>query len=176
MADDLDMSMLYHVIWGRYRVQYEALELVGLIRRITGSGLEPLVLEKYEILAAVTFSLWRAIFLAEGERDLVSVATDADTFLQRLLRHNAITYMDDWNNRNWSFLYYIENARGRLRQLAGIWPEFQARLGSPAWLQGPPNGATAMAFGQSMQLWNDLCGGLQVAVWTLDELTRGEGR
>lgn len=76
-----------------------------------------------QALVAISFSLWRAAFLADrsGKRD--AVAEDSEWFLGKMLVDNAITYTQDRAAREWTFNYYVSNARYRLQELGGMWPE-----------------------------------------------------
>ena len=43
---------------------------------------------------------------------------DVQTFLGTLISHNAIAYQQDRISREWSFQYYLSNARERLLNIA----------------------------------------------------------
>jgi hypothetical protein len=63
MITDEDTRRLYLVIRGRSNIQYAAHDLLGLIKRdrdIRSS--DSTERNRYEILVAATFSLWRAVF------------------------------------------------------------------------------------------------------------------
>jgi hypothetical protein len=74
-------------------------------------------------LVAVSFSLWRAVFLADRTGDPVARRTAARDFLRRMLTDNAITFAQDMGSREWTFNYYMDNARFRLEQLSERWPD-----------------------------------------------------
>jgi hypothetical protein len=59
-----------------------------------------------------SFSLWRAVFQADAPLDRVHNQVAATSFLDKLIRDNAITYTDERNS--WSYGYYIGNARFRI--------------------------------------------------------------
>ena len=63
------------------------------------------------------FSLWRAIFLAHINRKTERNFEDARKFLKKVVRDNAIGYIDDVNLQTWSFGFYLNNARFRLRPI-----------------------------------------------------------
>jgi hypothetical protein len=65
-------------------------------------------------LIATAFSLWRAVFLTESERDLTSIQKSQKTFLASVITANAITFSDDYKNRAWTVSYYLETAKLRL--------------------------------------------------------------
>jgi len=163
MTTDKQMKRLYLVTKGRSTIQYVAHDLLGLMdrhRAVRSAG--SLAQNRYEALVAVTFSLWRAIFLADDAAGWEAVLTDAEVFLHKLIKDNSINYSDDWNNRNWSFVYYLNNARFRLSELVRTWPEFRERLGDTAeWLESPVVGYDPIA------LWEQHCTAVQSAIWTL---------
>ena len=63
---------------------------------------------------ASAFSLWRAVFLAEIDRDWESVSKGQRDFLAKVIADNAISYADDKSTRAWSVAYYLDNAKFRL--------------------------------------------------------------
>jgi hypothetical protein len=63
---------------------------------------------------ASAFSLWRAVFLAEIDRDWESVSKGQRDFLAKVIADNAISYTDDKSTRAWSVAYYLDNAKFRL--------------------------------------------------------------
>jgi hypothetical protein len=65
-------------------------------------------------LIASAFSLWRAVFLAEIDRDWNSVRKGQRDFLAKVIADNAISYADDKSTRAWSVAYYLDNAKFRL--------------------------------------------------------------
>ncbi len=69
-------------------------------------------------LAAVVFSLWRAVFLSDLTEDVENQMIDVRRFLAALISHNAIAYQQDRNSREWTFQYYLTNARERLLAIA----------------------------------------------------------
>jgi hypothetical protein len=69
-----------------------------------------------QALAGVCFSLWRAVFLSDiaDEFEPNYTVSAAQSFLGNLILHNMVAYPQDRNTRDWSYLYYINNARYRL--------------------------------------------------------------
>ena len=121
-----DYTRLYVVVRDRFRIQDVALKLLHLLeshRTFRASGEDGP--NPYDLLVGITFSLWRAVFLVERENDWDGILANAEIFLEKVIRDNAIGYMDDWNNRKWSFAYYLNNARYRLNEFAEIVPEFK---------------------------------------------------
>src|SRR6201986_10997 len=125
-----DLSRLHSVITRRSRIQdlaWDLLSLLDLHRSVRALD-RPESRNPYDLLVGALFSLWRAIFLAEATEDWNAVLNNAETFLEKVIRNNAIGYIDDWNNRKWSFLYYLNNARFRLLEFAEVFPEFEKAL------------------------------------------------
>lgn len=67
-----------------------------------------------QALAGASFSLWRAVFLGEEAPDTDHLLDDAKYFMRNLVAHNMVAYTQDRNARQWSFMYYINNAKYRL--------------------------------------------------------------
>ena len=161
---DENMLRLFLVNRGRSDILVAAHELLdGMKTRKHDAVSDAVIHNRYEVAVAIIFSLWRAVFLADGAGDWEAVLANAETFLEKLVRDNAINYADDWNNRAWSFVYYLGNANHRLRELADSWPEFKRQLtaGQLESLRGPIVGASAL------RVWRDHCTMLQEAIWLL---------
>ncbi|MDQ7250544.1 hypothetical protein [Dongia sedimenti] len=69
-------------------------------------------------MVGAAFSLWRAVFLGEKLSKRKLVYQHFRDFLGGLIEDNAISYVQDKKNREWTFNYYVENARFRLDALA----------------------------------------------------------
>jgi hypothetical protein len=65
-------------------------------------------------LAAVAFSLWRAVFLSDVSEDVERQMIHVEDFLKALISTNAIAFQQDRVSREWAFPYYLKNARNRL--------------------------------------------------------------
>ena len=76
-----------------------------------------------QTLIAITFSLWRAAFLAGRSASGAETAAHAKEFLYEMIANNAINYPQDKAARNWTFNYYVANARNRLKDYVGIFPD-----------------------------------------------------
>lgn len=74
-------------------------------------------------LLSVSFSLWRAAFLADKEAKRAAVFSHAREFLQKIIEDNAIGFPQDRKSNEWTFNYYTRNARAALQVLAKYWPE-----------------------------------------------------
>ena len=69
-------------------------------------------------LAAAAFSLWRAVFLSDLSEEVEEQMIDVEVFLQTLISQNAIAFQQDFRSREWTFPYYLNNARTRLIDIA----------------------------------------------------------
>lgn len=60
-----------------------------------------------------------------------AVFADARAFLGKMLTDNAINYPQDRSAREWTFNYYMNNARGGLLDLARHWAQIEKALSRP---------------------------------------------
>jgi hypothetical protein len=93
-------------------------------------------------LAAVAFSLWRAVFLSDLSEEVEKQMSDVEVFLRTLISTNAIAFPQDLQSREWTFPYYLKNARNRLLDIARQGPfemlklddiEIEARSAKEDW-------------------------------------------
>jgi hypothetical protein len=118
-ADDLNEEHLKWLVQSRSTNQDVTLKLYSVIKNNAASievniGFAQLAQE----LAAVAFSLWRAVFLSDLTEDVENQMIDVQRFLGTLISHNAIAYQQDRASREWTFQYYLNNARERLLAMA----------------------------------------------------------
>lgn len=110
-----------HFDWlvaGRSRNQQTTLDLYKLIEANNAFLAENIALQEgaYQ-LVAIAFSLWRAVFLSDLTGEPADQLADARKFLRSLIAHNAVLYQTDFNTREWTFRYYLDNALSRLKNL-----------------------------------------------------------
>jgi hypothetical protein len=74
-------------------------------------------------LLSVSFSLWRAAFLADKTAKRTAVFSHATDFLEKIIEDNAISYLQDRKCNEWTFNYYTRNARAALETLSKYWPK-----------------------------------------------------
>jgi hypothetical protein len=74
-------------------------------------------------LTSVSFSLWRAAFLAEKSGKRADVFDRGKAFLEQVIEDNSIGYAVDKKSRDWTFNYYTRNARSSLQTLNKYWPK-----------------------------------------------------
>jgi hypothetical protein len=106
----------------RSRIQISASELLSLLQdNIDKFPKNPDLEEVAGLMTGAAFSLWRAVFLAPerptGTKDMIGTGIQ---FLDKFLRDNSISYSDEKKRRDWSFGYYLNSARFRLRYAKDI--------------------------------------------------------
>lgn len=80
-----------------------------------GSADETVALNR---LAAIAFSLWRAVFLTDEVVNLFEkLHEDVETFMENLVHSNTVAYTQDRASRHFVFRYYVDNANSRLEDL-----------------------------------------------------------
>jgi hypothetical protein len=110
-APDVD-----HLRWAidrRAEIQHTLLALYDYGNR---KALDNDILRNYifDHLIAAAFSLWRAVFLSETDREMAEIYKSQKAFLATVVSTNAITFQDDYKNRAWTVGYYLEAAQYRL--------------------------------------------------------------
>jgi hypothetical protein len=73
----------------------------------------------FNLLVSTGFSLWRAAFLVEGNRNASLVNQHAAEFLDVLLWDNAINFPQDRRTHAFTSGYYVNNACVRLLHIRG---------------------------------------------------------
>jgi hypothetical protein len=112
MTEKGQVNSLDHLEWlieRRSDVQHTLLALYKFV----SSGNDD-VFDHVDDLIASAFSLWRAVFLAEIDRDWNLINKHQRDFLAKVIADNAISYADDKSTRAWSVAYYLDNAKFRL--------------------------------------------------------------
>lgn len=121
----LESEKLKHLEWAveaRARNQRCALRLLTSFKEHREKWTSKRKARAAQSLLAVTFSLWRAAFLAEKTGKRTEVFSAAVEFLERLIVDNAIAYPQDRRSNEWTFNYYTKNAKAALQELAASWP------------------------------------------------------
>ena len=116
--DDVSSAHFKWLVAGRSRNQATTLRLYEIIEahQYLLEGDIPFQDIAHQ-LVAIAFSLWRAVFLSDLTGDAVDQISDLKRFLQSLIAHNSVLYQTDVNAREWTFIYYLDNAVSRLGQL-----------------------------------------------------------
>jgi hypothetical protein len=105
------------VIDGRARNQKAALDLYEMMTDCRRQIARQQLSTEAQDLAAIAFSLWRAVFLADRSGATDAKMADAEYFLGKMLTDNAIAFTQDRSAREWTFNYYLDNAWYRLKDL-----------------------------------------------------------
>jgi hypothetical protein len=124
--DDLSLMHLDWLVKSRAANQRSALKLFQLFEEHSttmGAKKRSWIAQR---LVAVCFSLWRAAFLADKTGDREAVFVDARHFLGKMLTDNAINYSQDRSAREWTFNYYVNNAKENLLVLSKRWPSIES--------------------------------------------------
>ncbi len=123
-TDDHSETHLQWLVQNRSRNQQVTLDIYLAMTRngdvIMGNAVYTQLAQE---LAGVAFSLWRAVFLSDFTKEMESELRDVKAFLGALISHNSIGYPQDRSAREWTFQYYLDNARQRLRGIANRHPE-----------------------------------------------------
>ena len=86
-------------------------------------------------LIAVTFSLWRAAFLADKTGKRSEVLKHGKEFLETVVRDNAIGFPQDKKSQEWTFNFYTRNAHYALEHLykmrSDIIPQYRSATRAP---------------------------------------------
>ena len=106
---DHDLEWLVH---NRSLIQELLLELWKEFPETPSTGSKPGTV--LQLLVGATFSLWRAEFLADSDRDWQQNASHAKKFLGIIIKDNAIAYSQERDTRFWTVGYYLNNAFLRL--------------------------------------------------------------
>lgn len=122
MPDQPDLNHLKWAVEQRVEIQRTLLALYGYVRHTTPSHLYTTLLLDHCI--AASFSLWRAVFLADKARTLTSTREAQINFLETVVTTNAINFPDDRRNSAWSVSFYLENAKHRLAGATSIAGEY----------------------------------------------------
>jgi len=109
-----------HLRWAvdqRAEIQRTLLALYGYVRKNKPSAgyanPRDYILDH---LVGASFSLWRAVFLAETFRSDESIRDSQEGFLAKVISDNSITFGDDKINRAWTVGYYLDDAKLRIER------------------------------------------------------------
>jgi hypothetical protein len=121
--DDLSAEHIAWLVESRSENQKLTLKLFLILKDRTKELNDGPYLDEGQALAAVCFSLWRAVFLTDISRYNDDFDDDVQAFLADLILHNTINYPQDRKAREWTFTYYVNNARYRLKAISDDFPE-----------------------------------------------------
>jgi len=130
----ITQEKLKHLKWSiesRAKNQASALRLLTLFQKYESTWKTKKFSRAAQDLIAVSFSLWRAAFLAEKKGKRSFVFEHGRLFLEKVIEDNAISYPTDKGSLEWTFNYYTRNARSSLQELAKFWkdvaPEYKGK-------------------------------------------------
>lgn len=131
---DKEKINIKHLKWSvdsRHKNQIICLELLELFDKNEQKWKTKRNSRWAQDLIAVSFSLWRAAFLAERRGGREFVFNDGKSFLSKVIEDNAISYAQDKNSREWTFNYYTRNAQFHLEHLhdlaENVFPPFERK-------------------------------------------------
>lgn len=160
-----------HLEWlveQRCSIQRATLQLLGLLRdQATRLAENAEDLWVAHMLIGVAFSLWRAAFLGDVTLSTEAIATNAETFLETVIRDNAIGYTQDRNAREWTYGYYVNNAKFRLGAMVSRKHAF-AKILRRYSVEDMHVGLTAGK--PARQLWDETFKALDLALDNVDKL------
>jgi len=110
VSNDADFKWL---IDARRNIQLDLLDL-HTMAEMHPALLHGQHLAVFSTLVSAAFSLWRAAFLSDIERERRDVFDAATRLLNELLTTNAIPFSTDRKLQNWMFGYYVQSAVERL--------------------------------------------------------------
>lgn len=126
-------AKLRHLGWAidsRAKNQRNALRLLKLLREYEEQWKTKRWAKAAQDLISISFSLWRAAFLADKSPSRSAVFAGGVAFLERVIEDNAISYTQDRNSKDWTFNYYTGSARAWLLTLHENWqdqvPKFES--------------------------------------------------
>ena len=68
-------------------------------------------------IVATAFSLWRSAFLTDVSGEREEIQNQTKEFIDKVLKHNSITFADDHRMSELTMVYYNNNARYRLERM-----------------------------------------------------------
>lgn len=109
------------------------------------------------MLAGICFAMWRSVFLTDISNQKVIMLGDTQRFISNLILHNTIGYTQDRNDRESTYLYYIDDAWLRFNYLKAKYKDvFTGIRGIP------PTDATGSA--KAQHYWESLHNSLVVVI------------
>ena len=102
----------------RGRIQELSLRLLSLMKsRQATIFAHAVYMEAVLLMIGAAFSLWRAVFLAHSNQTTGINFEAGQQLIEKVVRHNMISYFDDVALQTWSFGFYLNNCRFRLQQM-----------------------------------------------------------
>jgi hypothetical protein len=108
------MKFLEALVGRRNATQVLLFRLLKFARNAGAVLSNPDVNAAFQLIVGATFSLWRAIVLAEEPLEHSSALRDAEKLLDRVVSFNAILFPDEKATKQWMGGYYVTNIQCRL--------------------------------------------------------------
>lgn len=144
---NLSLDHLQWLVKSRNENQQCALQLYELLTSRSKEVTEGKYQNFAQDLVGISFSLWRAAFLADKTGKGGLPLTAAKSFLRTVIVDNAINYAHDKQEREWTFNYYMSNVRRTICDLNQH--EKYAHL-VPEWEYADRSPRERWAYGQSL--------------------------
>jgi len=126
-AHNATLAQYEWLVERRSQIQRTSLKLFRQMERIREAELtnDNALANVAITLVAVSFSLWRAVFLCSeaSVKGFSVIFEGAREFLETVIADNAISYPQDKRARDWSAIYYLNNAQFRLEIISQEMPE-----------------------------------------------------
>jgi hypothetical protein len=156
MGDEDEKIDIGWLVRERSRIQRLSLDLLRVMAKKDEILPDSRFTDAVLLMVGAAFSLWRAIFLTHTSKTLDKNFDDASKFLRKVVRHNTIIYGDDIKMQAWSFGYYLNNCKFRLKSILDF---LDLKFDGVDWLEEPlPIDADAQSE------WTKHCDVLQLAV------------
>jgi hypothetical protein len=114
--EEPSIAHLKWLIESRGQNNKTALKLLDLFEEYPKQLRQHELSDQAQELVGVTFSLWRAAFLADRKGWPERKVSHAEKFLRKILVDNQIGFPQDRLWREWTFNYYMDDALLRLEQ------------------------------------------------------------
>ena len=129
----------------------------------------------FALLAGAGFSLWRAVFLAQPEREWKGpkgIIAGAKELLSKVLENNAILYGDEKKIEGWSVGYYLNNAYYRIDSAIQRLPDHDKVEAERTFLDQKQRGITNSS---PRLVWDTACDAAFAVLDILNRLGRPAG-
>jgi hypothetical protein len=126
VIEKAELDFFTNLVQQRNRTQELLLDLLKIaVHEDEGVKIIPEFNSIFQLVVGVTFSLWRAIVLAQTPIEPLSALEHAEVLLKRLVAFNTIAFSDEKDTKCWMCGFYIANIQYRMWHLHN---EFQANL------------------------------------------------
>lgn len=110
-------DQLIWIVPNRSKTQEAALKLYVLLRKHEALAKSEDHYLITQALTGISFALWRAVFLADKTTGRGALYEHALEFLETVIMENSVQFSLDRRKKNWTFNYYMNDAKYRLEYL-----------------------------------------------------------